>query len=138
MEGADSKSIMIRNSNPLMRWRFRFNDDVASRLMYPGLSPLAAESLCEPLARNVSGQPHATGQHFITDQMEANPLRPSRFEKTRGRRINDVPAQFFPAVTLSKDVFREALCAITAVFFLHRLEYQFSHSFNDTEFAGEA
>ena len=70
--------------------------------------------------------------------MEANSFRPWLVEEKCGRSIDDVPAQFVPGVPLSKNAFRQALRAITAVRFLHRLKHQFSHNPMIRESAGEA
>lgn len=59
--------------------------------------------------------------------MKTNSFRTWTVEEKRGRRLDHVPAQFVPGIALSKNVFRQALRAITAVSFLHGFKHQFSH-----------
>ncbi len=59
--------------------------------------------------------------------MKANSVGPGLVEENRGCGLDHVPAEFVPGVALSKDIFRQALRAITAIGFLHGLKDQFSH-----------
>jgi hypothetical protein len=51
---------MIRNGYPLMRRFFRLKDNVAARLVYPPIMPVAAKDHGETLPRDVAWKFHAT------------------------------------------------------------------------------
>jgi len=56
-------------------------------------------------------------------------------EEKRARRLDHIRAQVAPRITLSEDVLRKALGAVTAILYLDRFENEFVHALKVKTFA---